>query len=100
MLLKSFCIYDAKAAAYLQPMFFKSTPEAIRAFGDACNDEKSAFHMHAEDYTLFEIGTYDDEKAEFTSLKVPFSILSASEASRKHQNYYATFALKDVSAVS
>lgn len=56
---KAFCVYDSKAEAYLQPFFSSSTGVAIRNFESACNTEDHAFHIHAGDYTLFEIGTFD-----------------------------------------
>lgn len=94
MLLKIYSIYDVKAGAYLQPMFFKSTPEALRAFGDACNDPESVFFKHAEDYSLYELGQYNDSSGQFIPMKEPYSLMSAKEASRKHVDYYAAFALE------
>lgn len=58
---KVFSVYDSKAEAYLQPFFSITAGQATRSFSDACLDQNHQFHKHAGDYTLFEIGTYEDE---------------------------------------
>lgn len=60
MLQKMYAIYDQAVGAYLNPFFMRSRGEAVRSFGQAVSDPKSAFHSHPADYTLFEIGQYDD----------------------------------------
>lgn len=59
-------IYDHKAKAYLTPFFTANQATAIRAFGDAVNNPESLFNRHAEDYTLFYLGEFDQETAKFT----------------------------------
>lgn len=62
---KVFSFYDSKAEAYSpQPMFFETTGLAIRAIEKACNRDGSGFCEHPEDYTFFEIGTYDVESGD------------------------------------
>lgn len=61
MELKIFTVHDSKVGAYLQPFFMRSRGEAIRAFITVVNDRQSQFYSHPEDYTLFEVGTYDDQ---------------------------------------
>ena len=55
-----FSIYDAKAQAYLPPFFMHSEAVAVRAFSDGINDKEHAFGRHPSDYTLFNIGNFDD----------------------------------------
>lgn len=93
MLMKIFAIYDSKAAAYLQPLFFKSTPEAVRSFSEAANDPSSSFYRHAEDFTLFELGSFDHESGKVESLMVPHSVTTALESSVKHREYYAALSM-------
>ena len=59
--LKIFAIRDSKAEAYLNPIFMPKTAQAIRAFQTCTNDENHDFNKYANDYTLFEIGEYDEE---------------------------------------
>lgn len=68
MTLKVFSIFDIKAGAYLQPFFMATTGQALRAFTDSVNDKQSQFHKHPGDYTLFELGSYDDSVGKFKNL--------------------------------
>ena len=61
MILKMFTVYDSKIEAYLQPFYMQSTGAALRAFEDTCKDENSQFNQHPGDFTLFEVGTFDDQ---------------------------------------
>ncbi len=73
MIHKIFCIHDQPAKAYLPPMIMHQVGMAIRAFGDAVNDKTHAFSRNPADYTLIEIGTYDDETAKIAPVEVPIS---------------------------
>jgi len=60
MIHRMFTIYDSKTEAYLRPFYCLTAGEAERTFGDTCNDPSTLFYRHPGDYTLFEIGTFDD----------------------------------------
>lgn len=60
MILKVFGVRDGKAEAFLQPFFSGTAGSAIRAFDDAINGEKSPIAVHPSDYTLYELGEFDD----------------------------------------
>ncbi len=66
-----FVIYDSKANAYMQPWFLTQQGMAQRAFSDCVNDADHNFGRHPEDYTLFQIGEFDDQtaKVEWTTPK-------------------------------
>lgn len=55
-----FAIFDEKAGVYAVPFFMQNEGLAIRAFGDLCEDSKSAANRHPNDYKLYKIGEYDD----------------------------------------
>lgn len=61
---KMFVVYDVKANAYMQPWFLTQEGMALRAFSDCVNDADHNFGRHPEDYTLFNIGTFDDSNAD------------------------------------
>jgi len=61
MKLKIFVVYDTKAEAYMQPFFMASTGQALRTFEDTVNDTTTTFNKHSADFTLFEIGTFEDD---------------------------------------
>jgi len=74
MILKMFTVHDAKVGAYLQPFFARSAGEATRSFAEAVNSADHQFAKHAADYSLFEVGDFDDELGVFTSLSAPRSL--------------------------
>lgn len=55
-----FSVYDSAAQAFLQPFFAPSLGSALRSLTDAVNDPKHEFSRHAGDYTLFKLGSFDD----------------------------------------
>lgn len=79
MLLKIFTVYDSKTTAYMSPFFNLSTGGAIRSFEEACRDESSTFHKYPADFTLFEIGVFDDATAELTIYDAKTSLGCAIE---------------------
>lgn len=64
MIHKIFTIYDEKAHAYLPPFNLHTSDMAIRVFADCVNSPEHQFGKHPHDYTLFEIGNFDDQKGE------------------------------------
>ena len=69
MITKIFTVYDSKCKAYLRPFHANSTGEAMRQFEDTCNDETHNFHIHSDDFTMFELGKFDDQTCKFTMLE-------------------------------
>lgn len=74
MILKMFAVYDSKVGAYMAPFFMSSTGQALRAFIDTASDKETQVGKHPEDFTLFELGEYDDSCAVIHSLDTPKSI--------------------------
>lgn len=74
-----YTVYDSKAEAYLQPFYFSAKGQAIRAFTDMANDQNHQFYKHPEDYTLFELGSWEDSTASFHVLATPNSMGLALE---------------------
>lgn len=69
MIINAYAVYDSKAEAYMQPIFYKTEGEALRAFTNACKLPEHPFHENAEDFTLFQLGDFDDT----TGLMAPFT---------------------------
>ncbi len=55
-----FSVYDSKTEAYMRPFYALTVGEAVRIFVDAVGDKTSMFSRHPGDFTLFEIGKFDD----------------------------------------
>lgn len=66
MILRVFAVFDVKAKYFMQPFVMKTSAEAVRVFGDMCQNAQNPLGRHPADYTLFEIGQYDDASAMFT----------------------------------
>jgi len=76
MLLTIYTVWDCKADAYIQPFFAANDAVATRMFKTAALNEDHEFHLHAEDYTLFRIGTFDQLKGDL----LPENIVSIARA--------------------
>jgi len=61
MLHQIMSIYDSKVDAFLPPFYAQTKGQALRMFQDAVNQDGHTFNKHAADYTLFHIGSFDDE---------------------------------------
>lgn len=61
------CVYDRAACAYSRPYYVNHVGVAIRAFSDEVNGRvnDSVLKEHYLDYSLYELGTYDDSDASF-----------------------------------
>lgn len=79
MIHKIFSVYDSAAKAYLPPWFCHSTGLALRNFSTAANDQDHSFSRYAKDFTLFELGEFDDEHAGFMMYNTPKSLGTALE---------------------
>lgn len=60
MKLKAFSIYDVKSESYSPPFFQNTVGLAIRMFTEAANDPETRIAKYPTDFTIFEIGTFDD----------------------------------------
>lgn len=59
-----YSVFDVKAEIY-SPVFHAQNDEvAKRMFDSSCNDMKTDFSRHPEDYTLWVVGVFDGESAE------------------------------------
>lgn len=83
-MLKLFSVFDAKLEAFIQPFYELTTAAAVRAFTNAANEPKHNFKIHGEDYSLFELGTFDQEKGTFSILESPKPLGLAITMQRRH----------------
>lgn len=67
-------IHDAKSESFGRPLFVRTFGEAERSFRDVVNDGKSDYAKHPEDFTLFEVGAFDDVSGVVTPLASPRSL--------------------------
>lgn len=79
---KVYTVFDAAVQSYMQPFYAQAKGQAIRMFADSVNDPSHMFAKHPDDYTLFELGVYNDEDASFTMHLTPMSLGVAIEFKR------------------
>lgn len=79
MKLKVFAIFDSAVKTYARPFLMQSAPQALRAFADLANDPNTEVHKHPQDYALFELAEYDEERGVYENLHAPHSLGLAIE---------------------
>lgn len=55
-----FAVYDHAVEAYARPFIARSEGEALRNFTDERWNPQTPLYTHPGDYSLFQIGTYND----------------------------------------
>jgi hypothetical protein len=70
-------IHDSKSELFGRPLFVRAFGEAERSFADVVNDGKSDYAKYPADFTLFEIGSFDDVTGVLTALAAPRSLGAA-----------------------
>lgn len=71
MKIEMFSIHDSKAAAFVSPWFSPNEATAQRQFAAAANDPATDLYKFGEDYTLFHLGSFDQESGKFELLPTP-----------------------------
>lgn len=72
-------VFDSAVGEYAKPFLLKTKGEALRAWHESVNDEKSPFFKHPQDYTLFLLGYYDSQTGKFENEHTPLSLGVAVE---------------------
>lgn len=80
-----FAAFDGKLKVFLTPFTYLHLGQATRAWEEICNDPQSLMGKHPADFSLYEIGNFDDD----TGLVTPHSplqlVATALEVKRKPQ---------------
>lgn len=63
-----YSVFDSKARVFCKPFFVPTAEVAVRAFKGAANDGTHEMGRHGEDFTLFQVGEFDDERGVLTPL--------------------------------
>lgn len=86
--LKIYCLYDSKAEAYAQPFFMRSRGEAIRGFSELANDANTQVGRYPDDFTLFELGSWDPIKGTVSMHGAKISLGTALEFKSLSKNIH------------
>nr|QJB19783.1 MAG: nonstructural protein [Microvirus sp.] len=76
MITSVFSVHDSKAGAFCTPYYSENNNTAIRDFAYAANDKDSQIGRHPSDYTLFCIGSFDNQTGQLTTIE-PIAIALA-----------------------
>ena len=79
MIHKIYSVYDDAAKAFLQPFFAVTDGLAIRSFTEAVNDPNTSLSKYPSQFTLFQIGEYEDSDARISIPSTPRSMGLAVE---------------------
>lgn len=83
--MKIYSIYDSKSEAYMNPWYARTKGEAIRSFEQACKDEKSQLSKYPEDFTLFELGEFDEYMGIIKPNIAKTAVISAIDFTRQER---------------
>ena len=73
MIYKVFAIRDSKAEAYMPPFCMRTLGEMERTLTQMCSQPEHNFNKFAEDFTVFYLGTFDDQSCSYSLLDSPVS---------------------------
>ena len=81
MKMKVLSVFDSAAQAFGRPAFVAAIGSAIRSFTDEVNrvDADNQMNQHPSDFTLYELGEFDDEHGRFTMLDTPRVLARAQD---------------------
>lgn len=78
-----FAVYDSKAEAFYAPFPSEKRQMAVRWFSELVNDETQLFGKHPEDFTLFEVGEFEDADGQMIPRSTPAAVVTALAVKRK-----------------
>lgn len=75
---KLYSVYDEITQTFNLPFAALSEAEATRSFRLVVNDPVTLVHKSPQDYTLYYVGIYDDQKGAYTNLNQPLLVHKAT----------------------
>ena len=78
-ILQACAVLDVAVGAYNRPFFVPSLGLAVRSFEDECTRAApdNAMFNHPKDFSLFHVGSFDEESGRFTNLDNPHRLVDA-----------------------
>lgn len=81
-MVKAYSVFDVKAANYAAPFFTFNDQTAIRILTDAVADPSTVICQHPEDYSLYWVGTFDEDTGIFAPVEHPHVVCTAASVVR------------------
>lgn len=73
-----FVVHDAKVGAFGTPFYAENISVAIRSFKYAANDHTTEIGKYPTDFSLYHLGTYNDQTATFETQPAPIHLALAA----------------------
>jgi hypothetical protein len=81
-----YSIFDKTAKQFGLPFFQITDETALRLFGNLVNDKDSMLNKNPDDYTLFQVGEFDEQTGDILSPAIgPVVIKNALEVQQEPQ---------------
>src|SRR4051812_28446427 len=77
---KVFAPFDSKLSVWMNPMFFLHAGQAERTWRELANDPQTMVCKHPGDFTLFQIGFFDDESGLLEPIHPAVQLMTAVAA--------------------
>lgn len=78
MIQNIYTIFDSAAQANLTPFFLPTDAMALRTFTQCVNDPSHAFSQAPNDYVLYKLGEFDNERGTFEIPITPINLALGS----------------------
>lgn len=75
----AYSVFDSKALIFGNPFYAVNDQVALRDFATASGDPGSAISKNPSDYTLFRVGTYEDDTGKLYPCEVLVNLGLASQ---------------------
>lgn len=80
---KLFSVYDSQSMLWHPPFTMASQAQAVRAFQQTSLDQRTEICKYPAAFTLFEVGTFDDNTCKITSHEAKINLGTALEHQAK-----------------
>lgn len=74
-----YSVFDSKVQAYASPFQMRTKAEAIRGWTEVANDPSTTVCKHSEDFSLMELGEYDESTGQFSNHPAPINLGLAAQ---------------------
>lgn len=82
MIYRYYSVYDRKALVYMPPFHAHTDGAAMRSIEDAMADPNTSLARHPDDFVLYYVGDYSDEKGRFFPADPLVHVVDVSALSR------------------
>lgn len=74
--LRMYSVFDSAVGSYMRPFFSDHKANAIRSFVNIVNDKNpdNIINAHPDQFTLFELGEFEQSTGVFSSHAMPMSL--------------------------